>query len=77
MRIIQEAWRKRPHAYWTLDMDDWARNLALVSHVDACEEWKYVQLGPTPAPENEIARCGRDGWYCETAQEIKRLGEGR
>ena len=51
-----------------------ARNLALASHVDACERW---ESGPVHGSEQSHVilpgrRCG-DGWLCPKAQEIRRL----
>ena len=74
---VQEVWQAEIVSLGLLEVvqaevEEAARNLALVAHVDACPA---TQLEGVDIEMNMgiITGCG-DGWYCDKAKEIQGLG---
>ncbi len=64
---IREAWGALFEFRQDVSQMNAARNLALVSHVDACDRRLWTE-------KEQLRFCGQKGWFCDEAREIQGLG---
>ncbi|KKK62122.1 hypothetical protein LCGC14_3007500 [marine sediment metagenome] len=80
MSAVQEAWdviERTRGVHGVGQTRDAIRNGFLVAHVDVCSAIK-VRETPMTSGRGSMSVveeiCGKAGWLCEKAQEIKKLG---